>query len=60
MKIVKIGDWEESEKELYGGTCGLVIRCETMEELIGLLTPEVKEKLFDECTLELKIAEATK
>ena len=60
MKIIKIGDWEDSEKELYGGECGLIIRCNTREELISLLTPEVKEKLFDECTLELKVVEAGK
>ena len=57
MKIVKIGDWEEGEKELYGGECGLVITCKTREELVSLLTSSVQEKLFQECELEINIIE---
>lgn len=55
MKIVKIGDWEDAEKELYGGEGGLVITCKTMEELIKLCTKEVREALFKETELELEI-----
>ena len=55
MKIVKIGDWDESEKELYGGSCGIVVKCETTNELIKLCTPEIKEALFEETELEIKV-----
>ena len=55
MKIVKIGDWDESEKELYDGVGGLVITCKTMNELIKLCTPEIKEALFEETELEIKV-----
>lgn len=55
MKIVSVGDWEDAEKETYGGECGLVIRCDTREELLSLMTPEIKDKLFQDCKLKLSV-----